>query len=295
MPSSARSAGSRHLPAFPTLRSSDLACSTVSAPASSILPLRRRRSTNTRVLGTIASASTARRPTALPPCCTRNARSSQRCQAEPAPPDRKSTRLNSSHLGISYAVFCSLRWLPSSTRFPYTTLFRSGLQHGVRAGFLDLAVAAQAQHEHARVGHDRLGLDGAQTHGLAALLHAECAQFPAVPGRAGAARSEEHTSELQSLRHLVCRLLLAPLAPVIYPLSLHYALPIWPAARCPRRLPRSCRCGAGAARTRACWARSPRPRRRADPRPCRPAARGMRAVPSGARPSRRRQIGRAHV
>src|ERR1035441_8805787 len=28
------------------------------------------------------------------------------------------------------------------------------------------------------------------------------------PGRSGAKRSEEHTSELQSLRHLVCRLLL---------------------------------------------------------------------------------------
>src|SRR5205814_8722975 len=26
--------------------------------------------------------------------------------ASPRPPDRKSTRLNSSHLGISYAVFC---------------------------------------------------------------------------------------------------------------------------------------------------------------------------------------------
>src|SRR5207248_1548866 len=37
--------------------------------------------------------------------------------------DRKSTRLNSSHRTISYAVFC----LPSpiSTLFPYTTLFRS--------------------------------------------------------------------------------------------------------------------------------------------------------------------------
>src|ERR1039458_9160646 len=36
--------------------------------------------------------------------------------------DRKSTRLNSSHLGISYAVFCKH---PRSTLFPYTTLFRS--------------------------------------------------------------------------------------------------------------------------------------------------------------------------
>src|ERR1035441_1583469 len=40
--------------------------------------------------------------------------------------DRKSTRLNSSHLGISYAVFCLIRRPPRSTLFPYTTLFRSG-------------------------------------------------------------------------------------------------------------------------------------------------------------------------
>src|SRR5262245_25725879 len=39
--------------------------------------------------------------------------------------DRKSTRLNSSHLGISYAVFCLLRLPPPSPLFPYTTLFRS--------------------------------------------------------------------------------------------------------------------------------------------------------------------------
>src|SRR5262245_9169331 len=38
--------------------------------------------------------------------------------------DRKSTRLNSSHLGISYAVFCLLP-PPTSPLFPYTTLFRS--------------------------------------------------------------------------------------------------------------------------------------------------------------------------
>src|SRR5262245_42887102 len=42
----------------------------------------------------------------------------------------------------------------------------------------------------------------------------------------GAVRSEEHTSELQSLRHLVCRLLHAASSHVIYPLSLHDALPI---------------------------------------------------------------------
>src|SRR5439155_336481 len=40
-------------------------------------------------------------------------------------------------------------------------------------------------------------------------------------------RSEEHTSELQSRGHLVCRLLLDPPTPEIYPLSLHDALPIF--------------------------------------------------------------------
>src|SRR5215510_10838311 len=53
--------------------------------------------------------------------------------------DRKSTRLNSSHVAISYAVFClkkkscfasiffflMIRRPPRSTLFPYTTLFRS--------------------------------------------------------------------------------------------------------------------------------------------------------------------------
>src|SRR5437762_1431697 len=39
--------------------------------------------------------------------------------------DRKSTRLNSSHRCISYAVFCLRRLPPTSTLFPYTTLFRS--------------------------------------------------------------------------------------------------------------------------------------------------------------------------
>src|SRR5437879_3875966 len=39
--------------------------------------------------------------------------------------DRKSTRLNSSHRCISYAVFCLLRPPPHLTLFPYTTLFRS--------------------------------------------------------------------------------------------------------------------------------------------------------------------------
>src|SRR6516164_4024051 len=144
--------------------------------------------------------------------------------------DRKSTRLNSSHSSISYAVFClknknirppresclpderppdvSMRmspkmdyamipkirpitWIlspmsslrmclfslmtrrpPRSTLFPYTTLFRS-IEH---------VIAGQHREIFWRRGHQQ---DGVVVD-----------------------RSEEHTSELQSQFHLVCRLLL---------------------------------------------------------------------------------------
>src|SRR5262245_64715524 len=66
-----------------------------------------------------------------------------------------------------------IRRPPRSTLFPYTTLFRSHHLHA--AGHL-------ARHQPLRDERER--------------------------GPAGGDRSEEHTSELQSLRHLVCRLLL---------------------------------------------------------------------------------------
>src|SRR5437899_7968089 len=65
-----------------------------------------------------------------------------------------------------------IRRPPRSTLFPYTTLFRS-----------------TAPTKGGQYGERRPGL------GFGGLL-------------AEARRSEEHTSELQSLRHLVCRLLL---------------------------------------------------------------------------------------
>src|SRR3712207_8636760 len=91
-----------------------------------------------------------------------------------------------------------IRRPPRSTLFPYTTLFRSpgdAAGHPVRAE-LDGAL-----------GREQPAARGAQ--------HVEAG--PADPGvelqrpRAGAgvpARSEEHTSELQSRQYLVCRLLL---------------------------------------------------------------------------------------
>src|SRR5258707_2976447 len=79
-----------------------------------------------------------------------------------------------------------IRRPPRSTLFPYTTLFRSAVaDHAQR-----MAVAG--------LGHG-IGADVAAGAALV-LHHYGLAQ--------GAARSEEHTSELQSRQYLVCRLLL---------------------------------------------------------------------------------------
>src|SRR5438309_2387131 len=89
---------------------------------------------------------------------------------------------------------------PRSTLFPYTTLFRSMFR------LLGGGVIG-----------DLVGLPRSQ--------------LAVLPGKLGT-RSEEHTSELQSQFHLVCRLLLEKkkkriqrslLQPLPYPLALHSA------------------------------------------------------------------------
>src|SRR5258705_5646801 len=86
-----------------------------------------------------------------------------------------------------------IRRPPRSTLFPYTTLFRSQL--------LRLARRATAEGERWRLRVD-IGVApfdravGRETNRRCRLI-LRCN-----------IRSEEHTSELQSLRHLVCRLLL---------------------------------------------------------------------------------------
>src|SRR5262245_63916580 len=90
-----------------------------------------------------------------------------------------------------------LRRPPRSTLFPYTTLFRSLDQ-------LTLAVDEPTGKLRKNLA-DFVGLF--RRHGdkaLAELLYQQRHQFVELLGD----RSEEHTSELQSLRHLVCRLLL---------------------------------------------------------------------------------------
>src|SRR5690349_24000445 len=74
-----------------------------------------------------------------------------------------------------------IRRPPRSTLFPYTTLFRSHCLHRMAAHRPDC---------------------------FARDLRPDCGLERAAPAREPACRSEEHTSELQSRRDLVCRLLL---------------------------------------------------------------------------------------
>src|SRR5947199_8520742 len=75
------------------------------------------------------------------------------------------------------SFFLMIRRPPRSTLFPYTTLFRSRVVQ-------------------------RMFFTGARI--LCGTIRPRWRIFPFIGWR----RSEEHTSELQSLRHLVCRLLL---------------------------------------------------------------------------------------
>src|SRR5437899_7435215 len=86
-----------------------------------------------------------------------------------------------------------IRRPPRSTLFPYTTLFRSLVLLLACAQGLEFLTAKKA-----------LGM--ALAFGGVVVLAAE----HGLSLRSGTllGRSEEHTSELQSLRHLVCRLLL---------------------------------------------------------------------------------------
>src|SRR2546425_7672632 len=87
-----------------------------------------------------------------------------------------------------------IRRPPRSTLFPYTTLFRSinlAAAEGHPASVMDMSFANQAlAAEHVVKQAKQLAKD---VHRLPRELDA---------------RSEEHTSELQSLAYLVCRLLL---------------------------------------------------------------------------------------
>src|SRR2546425_6606337 len=83
-----------------------------------------------------------------------------------------------------------IRRPPRSTLFPYTTLFRS------------FSLLTPNYPRADREGHQRLGGQASRAVPHVAIYHNK------VLSLAQHARSEEHTSELQSLAYLVCRLLL---------------------------------------------------------------------------------------
>src|SRR3712207_6864777 len=87
--------------------------------------------------------------------------------------------------------FLMIRRPPRSTLFPYTTLFRS------RPLSAHASTLGQLRRERSR----RCGMPSTPT----AASMPELAGGPIDPE---VARSEEHTSELQSRQYLVCRLLL---------------------------------------------------------------------------------------
>src|SRR3989441_7476183 len=87
-----------------------------------------------------------------------------------------------------------IRRPPRSTLFPYTTLFRSGKVRILMGSTQKMGSGTNVQER------------------LVALHHLDAPWRPADveqrEGRILRQRSEEHTSELQSLAYLVCRLLL---------------------------------------------------------------------------------------
>src|SRR5258705_4281560 len=108
-----------------------------------------------------------------------------------------------------------IRRPPRSTLFPYTTLFRSrgvdliccsgdkllgGPQAGIIAGKAKWVAALKRDPFFRALRCDKLILDRKSTRLNSSHLGISYAVF--------CLKTEKHTSELQSLRHLVCRLLL---------------------------------------------------------------------------------------
>src|SRR2546429_7166154 len=100
-----------------------------------------------------------------------------------------------------------IRQPPRSTLFPYTTLFRSPSVLGVGD---HLEIRQRAPEDLRRSIGGPVVDDQDPGAGMAPdlLEHAREGLFFVVEGHDDDRRSEEHTSELQSRLHLVCRLLL---------------------------------------------------------------------------------------
>ena len=97
-------------------------------------------------------------------------------------------------LFLSLFFFLMIRRPPRSTLFPYTTLFRS-------SAILDVQCCSLTV-----IGGRAIALE--PTFIVTLTAHVGITQAVQLSNRCTVMRSEEHTSELQSRLHLVCRLLL---------------------------------------------------------------------------------------
>src|SRR2546422_6599595 len=99
-----------------------------------------------------------------------------------------------------------IRRPPRSTLFPYTTLFRSARQ--VPYTTEELALFKRPEPKLAEVEPKPAKKSVKELPAGTAALVAEAERYISARQLDKAERSEEHTSELQSRLHLVCRLLL---------------------------------------------------------------------------------------
>src|SRR5262245_38192623 len=122
--------------------------------------------------------------------------------------DRKSTRLNSSHLGISYAVFCFAARAVRYTLSLHDALpiFRRSSADGPRSRSRPRSPTRLRTHSRRESRARPIPSSGMPT--SRSWEAARSTPKRVSPSWRTRSRSEEHTSELQSLRHLVCRLLL---------------------------------------------------------------------------------------
>src|SRR5437660_8743454 len=92
---------------------------------------------------------------------------------------------------------------PTSTLFPYTTLFRSNLLSSIP----EQRIVTASSGNYGQAVAYACKLLGKQCTVVMPSTSAQV-KIDAVQSYGGIVRSEEHTSELQSRGHLVCRLLL---------------------------------------------------------------------------------------
>src|SRR5471030_3264985 len=165
----------------------------------------------------------------MPLRCAASNASAIRMATRAACSDRKSTRLNSSHLGISYAVFGMKKKTAQLDDTPAARRKRSERGHAHKPVTVVQGCAKKKfrwrRPRHTLKGRYFFFNDTATTESYTLSLHdalpiwhwgsviaaqgfAKWATSTARPLKLSGVRSEEHTSELQSLRHLVCRLLL---------------------------------------------------------------------------------------